>query len=77
MRDRPFLSGGDSPRPFSDIRAERDAMDMDKLARDRTLREIEALEAEAAGLTDPSARILRQLDAEALRASLEENVRRS
>jgi hypothetical protein len=75
MRDRPYLSASEPPRPYSDIVAERNAGDVEHLARQRTLREIAAIEAEAAGLTDPTARRLRQLDAEELRGALEDNRR--
>jgi hypothetical protein len=75
MRDRPFLSASESPRPYSEILAERNAGDVAHLAQQRTLREIAAIEAEAAELTDPTARKLRQLDAEELRSAFEDNRR--
>jgi hypothetical protein len=75
MRDRPFLTASESPRPYSELRAERDSGDLNELARRRTLDLIATIEAEAEGLTDPSARILKQLEAEELRAALDANRR--
>ncbi len=72
MRDRPYLSASESPRLYSEVVAERRAGDVDEMLRERTLREIAAIEAEAAELTDPTAQKLRQCDAEALRAALDE-----
>lgn len=76
MRDRPYVGGGESPRPYSEVRAERNAGDVEEMYRARLLREIAAIEAEAADLTDPVARNLRQLDAEELRCALDEKRRK-
>lgn len=72
MRDRRYLNGGEAARPFSEIRAERQAGDVDELLRRRRLEEIARLESEAAELTDPAARVRKQCEAEALRIALDE-----
>jgi hypothetical protein len=72
MRDRPFISAGESPRPFSEIRAERGDDD----ERARTWREVASIEAEATGADDEAERKRLQCQAEALRAGLHEFPRR-
>ena len=73
MRDRPFLTASESPRPFSEIRAERGDAD----PRERALRDIAALEAEAQACAgdetlppDEAERRRLQGEAEALRCAL-------
>lgn len=66
MRMRPFISAGESPRPYSDIRAERGDVD----PRERALREIGEAEILAIAADDPAERKRLQCDAEALREQL-------
>lgn len=66
MRMRPFLSASESPRPFSEIRAERGDGD----PRERSLRDIAGLEAEAQACDDVTERLRLQGEAEALRCAL-------
>jgi hypothetical protein len=69
MRDRPFISAGESPRLYSDVLAEREP----DYARKRTLDRIVELEAEASEQTDPDERKRLLCEAEALRCSLSEH----
>lgn len=64
MRLTTFLSGSEAPRPFCEAVAERRAFDPNWQLRERTKKEITRLEAEG-----------KQLEAEALRCSLHENMR--
>lgn len=68
MRDRPFIPASEPSRPYSEIRAERAQFD----PREAALRMIADIEAEAAELTDPAARILKQCEAEDIRRALDE-----
>ena len=77
MRDRPFLPASEAPRPYSEVRAERDAGDTDGLIRERTLKRIAAIEAEACELVDPAARKRLLCEAEAMRSALYELPRRT
>jgi hypothetical protein len=67
MRDRPFLSASESPRAFSEIKAERAAGDPEHRRRNLVLDEITLLEAEARVTADPAERNRLQLQAEELR----------
>jgi hypothetical protein len=64
---RPFLSASESPRPFSEIKAERAAGDPELRRRNLALDEITLLEAEAGVTADPAERERLQLQAEELR----------
>lgn len=73
MRDRPFLTAGESPRPYSEVRAER-GVD----PREAVFRMIADLEADAAETEDTDEAKRLRCEAEGLRCSLEENkLRRS
>lgn len=69
MRDRPFLSAGESPRPFSEVRAERGNVD----PREAVLRTIGELEHDARDADDPAEARRLQCEAEGLRCALDEN----
>jgi len=66
MRDRPFLTAGESPRPYSEVRAEQRGDDPAR----RLLEEIAELEAEAAAADVAADRKALQLEAEELRCAL-------
>lgn len=68
MRDRPFVSAGESPRPYSAIREERGALD----PRRPVLARIAELEGESRAAEDADERKRLQCEAEALRCWLEE-----
>lgn len=72
MRMRPFIPAGEQPRPFSEIRAERDPFDPTS----RILDDIAALEGEASEASDPIERKRLQCEAEALRCVIHEKPRR-
>jgi hypothetical protein len=72
LRDRPFLTASESPRAFSEIRAERGDTDL----RERTLRDVAGLEAEAQACDDDAERRRLQGEAEALRCALYHQPRR-
>lgn len=72
MRDRPFIAGGESPRPFSEVRAERDGTDVELRRLDNVREDIARLEGDALEATDPEARKRLLCEAEALRSSLDE-----
>lgn len=71
MRDRPFLSAADSPRKFSEVRAERARLDPLERGRERVLDEIARLEGEAKAAIDPAEGKRLQCEAEGLRAALD------
>lgn len=66
MRDRPFLQAGESPRPYSELLAERRGND----PRSRILDEIARLESAAAGAETETERKALQCEAEDLRCAL-------
>lgn len=66
MRVRPYPSGGEPPRLYSEVLAERRGTDPTP----RILEEIEALEAEAAAVADPAERKRLQCEAEEMRCQL-------
>jgi len=68
MRDRPFIPASDKPRPYSEILAERAALD----PRRRKLEEIAEFEGAAADAADPAERKRLQCEAEAMRCDLHE-----
>lgn len=68
MRDRPFITAGEAPRPFGDVLAERGGFD----ATERVLADIKQLEGAAAEASDPAERKRLQCEAEALRCALAE-----
>lgn len=70
MRNRPFLQANESPRPYSEIRAEREANDPDARQRASVMAHIAMLEAEAKGCSIEVERRLLQCEAEALRCAL-------
>lgn len=72
MRDRAFIAANEPPRPFSEIRAERNAGDLDRIAADRALKQIAALEGEAFDAADPATRKRLLCEAEALRCAIDE-----
>ncbi len=79
MRDRPFISAGDPPRPFSEIRTERDGSDLHKLTVHRTLTQIALLEGQAFAvdqnnelIVSPEERKRLLCEAEALRCCIDE-----
>jgi|GEM_PF-2996443 len=72
MRERPFIAASEAPRPFSEIRAERDGSDLDKHTRDRALKQIASLEGEAFETADPAIRKRLLCEAEALRCAIDE-----
>lgn len=76
MRARPFIPAGEAPRPFSEIRAERDNLDADRRRIDNTRDEIARLEGEALDAASPAERKRLQCEAEALRAWLDEEFAR-
>lgn len=71
MRDRPFITAAESPRKFSEVRAERAQLDPLEQRRDRTLDEIARLEGEAKENPDPAESRRLQCEAEALRCALD------
>jgi hypothetical protein len=71
MRLRAYLTASESPRPFSEIVAERGEQD----PRQRLMRDIAALELEAAAAEDLKERKRLQCEAEALRCALHEQPR--
>lgn len=73
MRLRPYLSGSEAPRPFSDVLADRGTTDPSQ----RVLEEIHQLEREAQACDDLVERNRLQCQAEDLRCALDENSRRS
>jgi hypothetical protein len=76
MRDRPFIAANEQPRPYSDVRAERDALSADS-RRVETMREdIARLEGAAAEAVDPATRKRLQCEAEAVRITLDEEFAR-
>lgn len=72
MRSRPFIAAGESPRPFSEIRAERDNTDAELRRIDQAREQIARLEGEALDATDAAERKRLQCEAEAVRAWLDE-----
>jgi hypothetical protein len=72
MRDRPFVSGSESPRLYSDIRAERELTDPRLRLKQQVLADVAALESEAAEATTIEERNRLQCKAEALRCALAE-----
>lgn len=73
MRDRPFISANEPPRPYGDVLAERRQMDPAYQRKKATLAEIGRLEAEAADQQDPAERKRIQCEAEGLRCLLADN----
>lgn len=71
MRDRPFISAAESPRPFSEIRAEQAGLDPLERRREVVLGEIARLEGEAKVAIDPAEGKRLQCEAEGLRAALD------
>lgn len=71
MRDRPFISGAEAPRKYSDIRAERAMLDPIEDGRAGVRDQIDRLEGEARVETDPIEAKRLQCEAEALRCALD------
>jgi hypothetical protein len=71
-RSRPFISGNEPPRPFSEAVLERSGPD----PLERVLGDIARLEGEAAAAECGSERARLQCEAEALRCALHERPRR-
>lgn len=70
MRDRPFITAAETPRKFSEVRAERTGLDPLERGHDRVLDEIFRLEGEAKACADPAESKRLQCEAEALRCAL-------
>lgn len=70
MRDRPFVSGGEAPRPYSEVRAERDSLDVSEHEIRDIKRRLELLEHAAKHEEHEGKRRLLRADAEALRDQL-------
>jgi hypothetical protein len=66
MRDRPFIQANESPRPYSELRGERQAFD----PTEAVMRQIVELEAGAREADDPGQAKRLQCEAEDLRCSL-------
>lgn len=71
MRDRPFISAAESPRKFSEVRAERGGLDPLERRRSQVLDEVDRLEGEAKACSDPAEAKRLQCEAEDLRAALD------
>jgi hypothetical protein len=69
-RERPYLSGNEAPRRYSDIKAECAEIDPDQRRRAHIMTEIDRLETEARAAGHPADRERIQLEAEELRTGL-------
>lgn len=68
MRDRPFIQANESPRPYSEIRAERSDIGLEHAV----LQRIAGLEVDAAAAEDPAEARRLQCEAEDFRCALHE-----
>lgn len=70
MRDRPFIPASEQPRPFSEVLAERRAMDPAVRFADAAMDQVLELESQAAEAADPATRKRLQCEAEDLRCAM-------
>lgn len=70
MRDRPFIAAGEPPRPYSEIRTERELQDARAMQRRALIDRVARLEDEARHAGDPAQRKTLQLQAEEIRCRL-------
>lgn len=70
MRLRPFIPANEPPRPFSEVLAERRAMDPAARVADAAMDQVLELESQAADASDPATRKRLLCEAEDLRCAM-------